>query len=123
MFSGIRTMALAGTLAVAFVGGVRAGPITYTIGSFFQVEPDGSGFNVCGTNFPPGFHTLDLIPGISQTSELDDCAAVAHFPNSGVTFTGTAISNMTINGITGSVSDDFTFNVNHLKPPLILHTT
>jgi hypothetical protein len=113
MFSVVRNTALAGALAMAFVSGVQAHTITYTVALFSQSFNGGGGvtggsdFTLSGTSSP---QTLNLTPGVVEAAVLLDNAAtkVVCDACSG-TFMGTATSNMTIDGVTRSVSDAFTF--------------
>lgn len=113
MFSIIRDTALAGALVVGFVSGVQAHSISFTVDQFSESFNGGSGV-VGGSDFSLGGiaspRTLNLTPGVSQVGVfLDASVAVATNSSPDDTFTGAASSSMTINGITHSVSDDFTF--------------
>jgi hypothetical protein len=114
MNSAFRTALLAGALAVAFVGGVHAHSISYTVDEFSAsfngggAVPGGSDFTLAGTL--NNAVTLTLTPGVSQgPASLDPAGTVAENNNDTGTHSGTATSNVTINGVTRSVSDDFNF--------------
>jgi hypothetical protein len=115
MFSTFRNTALAAIAAMSVVGGVQAHSITYTVDAFSQSFNGGPG--VVGGSSIDGFGTtqfspppVNLTPGVSQASVLDLSSSQTRDSSATGTLTGTATSNMTIDGVTESVSDAFSFN-------------
>jgi hypothetical protein len=107
MFSTFRNAALAAIAAVSVAGGVQAHSITYTVAPFSESFTGGSNLQLDGTTvFGP--QTLNLIPGVVSVANLDISASITcPTPAACAGIAGTATSNMTIDGITQSVSDDF----------------
>jgi hypothetical protein len=94
----------------------RADLITYSVDLFASpIFAGGINFEVLGTTLS-GSQSLTLTPGISQSALLDVDGVNSVTLNTGSVFTGTATSNLTIDGITKSISDAFTFTdsfINH----------
>jgi hypothetical protein len=111
MFSMFRTTTLAAALAVAFVSGVQAHTITYAVADFFKsfnggpTVPGGSAFTLAGTSGGP--KTLNLTPGIFMRSALDDDGIYSRDKTAAGIIKGTATSDVTINGVTQSVAQNF----------------
>jgi hypothetical protein len=83
----------------------RADAITYSVATFSDSFADGSSFTLLGTTLL-GPQSLNLTPGVSQSAHLD----FDFFGNGGTgTFPGTATGDLTIDGVTESISDAFTF--------------
>jgi hypothetical protein len=117
MFAAFRTTALAGALGVAFVSGLQAHTITYAVAELYMTfnggstVPGGSAFDQIGTDGP---QTLNLTPGIFMRSALDGTAGAGKNKTTAAgIITGTATSEVTINGITQSVAQNFAFNTDN----------
>jgi hypothetical protein len=111
MFSARHASVVACALVVGFMGAARAHSISFTVAPFSSPTfPDGGNFQAVGTSSP---HTLDLVPGVVQAFVSLDDNIFADRPGVGP-FIGTATGNMTIDGISRSVSDDFAFEAGNL---------
>jgi hypothetical protein len=107
MFSTFRNTTLAAIVAASVAGGVQAHTITYTVAPFSETFTGGHGdLQLFGTSSGP--LSINLTPGVAQTDILDDSASLACAGCQGIGITGTATSNVTIDGLTRSVSDGFT---------------
>jgi len=117
MFSMFRTTAIgAAALALAqFASPAQANTITFSLDPFSQSFNGGPGV-VGGSSVSFGGSTnktLNLTPGVVEAAVLLEDSLSATCNNCGTLF-GTATSNMTIDGVTQSVSDGFS-----LTPPLL----
>lgn len=88
--------------AAAFAA--HASPITYTAAQSSQSFATAS-FLVSGNTSV----NLNLVPGMAQAEFIDTYASITNSSNAPTTYIGVVTSNLTINGITKSIADSFTF--------------
>jgi hypothetical protein len=107
MFATFRNTAIGAAVVlggVAFATTAQADVITYTVDLFSADFGAGGSFTLDGTDLGP--ISLTLTPGLLKSSRLDAGAGISF--GTGV-FTGTATSDMTIDGVTHPVSDGYTY--------------
>jgi polyisoprenoid-binding protein YceI len=97
----VRSLILGSALALALAGSAQADVISYAVDAVSPSVTGGTYTLLGTTNVGP--QLLALIPGITQTAELD----FSNQSDGTVTGSGTVSGNVTINGVTQSVADDF----------------